>query len=253
MGRGLIIVLVAALGFATAAYGQTAAPPSRFAGWTSAIIAADWRDGANHPIEAFDNARRDLVTGFLAAGFSRANMVDYSLRPDVPQPVSASAALDGINAAAARGTSGCLLYFTSHGAPDAMVFGVAPRMTPDIMANIVRTACGARPTVVVVSACYSGIFLNALAAPNRMVLTAASRERTSFGCGADETYPWFDGCIIETLPSASDFLALAAGARACVARKEVERGVSPASEPQLFVGAEMQLRLPTLRFQRSSP
>jgi hypothetical protein len=253
MGRGLIIVLVAALGFATAAHGQTTPPPGRFAGWTSAIIAADWRDGANHPIEAFDNARRDLVKGFLAAGFSRANMVDYSLRPDVPEPVSASAVLDGINAAAARGTSGCLLYFTSHGAPDAMVFGVAPRMTPDIMANIVRTACGTRPTVVVVSACYSGIFINALAAPNRMVLTAASRERTSFGCGADETYPWFDGCIIETLPTATDFLALAAGARACVARKEVERGVSPASEPQLFVGAEMQLRLPTLRFQRSSP
>ena len=253
MGRGLIIVLVAALGFASAAQGQTAAPAGRFAGWTSAIIAADWRDGANHPIEAFDNARRDLVKGFLAAGFSRANMVDYSLRPDVPEPVSASAVLDGINAAAARGTSGCLLYFTSHGAPDAMVFGVAPRMTPDIMANIVRTACGTRPTVVVVSACYSGIFINALAAPNRMVLTAASRERTSFGCGADETYPWFDGCIIETLPTATDFLALAAGARACVARKEVERGVSPASEPQLFVGAEMQLRLPTLRFQRSSP
>ena len=253
MGRGLIIVLVAALGFASAAQGQTAAPAGRFAGWTSAIIAADWRDGANHPIEAFDNARRDLVKGFLAAGFSRANMVDYSLRPDVPEPVSASAVLDGINAAAARGTLGCLLYFTSHGAPDAMVFGVAPRMTPDIMANIVRTACGTRPTVVVVSACYSGIFINALAAPNRMVLTAASRERTSFGCGADETYPWFDGCIIETLPTATDFLALAAGARACVARKEVERGVSPASEPQLFVGAEMQLRLPTLRFQRSSP
>jgi hypothetical protein len=253
MGRGLIIVLVAALGFATAAHGETTAPPGRFAGWTSAIIAADWRDGVNHPIEAFDNARRDLVKGFLAAGFSRANMVDYSLRPDVPEPVSASAVLDGINAAAARGTSGCLLYFTSHGAPDAMVFGVAPRMTPDIMANIVRTACGTRPTVVVVSACYSGIFINALAAPNRMVLTAASRERTSFGCGADETYPWFDGCVIETLPTATDFLALAAGARACVARKEVERGVSPASEPQLFVGAEMQLRLPTLRFQRSSP
>ena len=253
MGRGLIIVLVAALGFATAAYGQTTTPPSRFAGWTSAIVAADWRDGANQPIQAFDNARRDLVKGFLAAGFSRANMVDYSLRPDVAQPVSASAVLDGINATAARATSGCLLYFTSHGAPDAMVFGEAPRMTPDIMANIVRTACGTRPTVVVVSACYSGIFVNALAAPNRMVLTAASRERTSFGCGADETYPWFDGCIIETLPTVTDFLALAAGTRTCVARKEVERGVSPASEPQLFVGAEMQLRLPTLRFQRSSP
>ncbi|GLS00038.1 hypothetical protein GCM10007859_00410 [Brevundimonas denitrificans] len=252
MGRGLIIVLAIVFGFDASAHAQTAAPPSRFVNWTSAIVAADWRDGANRPIQAFDNARRDLVKGFLAAGFPRANMVDYSLRPDAPQPVAASAVVEGINAAATRGTSGCLLYFTSHGVPTAMVFGEAPRMTPDMMANIVRSACGTRPTVVIVSACYSGIFVNALAAPNRMVLTAASRERTSFGCGADETYPWFDGCVIETLPTATDFLALAAGTRACVTRKETERGVSPASEPQLFVGAEMQLRLPTLRFSRPS-
>jgi hypothetical protein len=251
MGRGLIIVLMFVLGIAESARAQTGAPPSRFANWTSAIVAADWRDGADRPIQAFDNARRDLVKGFLAAGFPRANMVDYSLRPDVPEPTSASAVVDGITAAATRGTAGCLLYFTSHGAPNAMVFGVAPRMTPDMMANIVRSACGTRPTVVIVSACYSGIFVNALAAPNRMVLTAASRERTSFGCGADETYPWFDGCIIETLPTASDFLALAAGTRACVARKEAALGATPPSDPQMFVGADMQLRLPMLRFSRS--
>lgn len=250
MGRALIIVLAAWLAAGGGAHAQTAASPSRFAGWTSAIVAADWRDGADRPIQAFDNARRDLVKGFLAAGFPRATMVDYSLRPDAPQPTSASDVIDGLNAAAARGTSGCLLYFTSHGVPTAMVFGNEPRMTPDMMANLVRASCGARPTVVIVSACYSGIFVNALSAPNRMVLTAASRERTSFGCGADETYPWFDGCVIETLPTATDFLALAAGTRACVARKETERGVSPASEPQMFVGAEMQLRLPTLRFNR---
>lgn len=252
MVRGLIILAALLSGFAAPAQAQTpAGSQSRFAGWTTAVISADWRDGAERPIEAFDNARRDLVKGFLAAGLPGATMVDYSLRPDVPQPMSASAVLDGVNATAARGTAGCLLYFTSHGIPSAMVFGEAPRMTPDMMANLVRGACGSRPTVVVVSACFSGIFVNALAAPNRMVLTAASRDRTSFGCAADETYPWFDGCIIESLPTATDFLALAAAARACVARKETERGVGPPSEPQLFVGAEMQLRLPTLRF--SSP
>ncbi len=250
MGRGLIVVLAALIGLAMPAHAQAAAPTSRFAGWTSAIVAADWRDGANRPIQAFDNARRDLVKGFLAAGFARANMVDYSLRPDVPEPTTPSQVLDGISAAAARGTAGCLLYFTSHGVPTAMVFGEAPRMTPDMMANMVRAACGTRPTVVIVSACYSGIFVNALTAPNRMVLTAASRERTSFGCGADETYPWFDGCVIETLPTATDFLALAAGTRACVARKEAALGATPPSDPQMFVGAEMQMRLPTLRFSR---
>lgn len=250
MGRGLILVLAAVLGITASAQARPAAPAAQFENWTSLIVAADWRDGAGQPILAFDNARRDLVQGFLAAGFPRATMVDYSLRPDVAQPTTASAVVDGLNAAAARGTSGCLLYFTSHGVPTAMVFGDEARMTPDMMANLVRAACETRPTVVIVSACYSGIFVNALAAPNRMVLTAASRERTSFGCGADDTWPWFDGCVIESLPTAGDFLALAAETRACVARKEAERGVSPASEPQMFVGSEMQLRLPTLRFKR---
>lgn len=224
-----------------------ASAQSRFEGWTSAIIAADWRDGRGQPIEAFDNARRDLVRGFLGAGFSRADMVDYSLRTDTPAQV-----VEGLRRTAARADKGCLLYFTSHGAPDGMVFGDGPRWTPDVMTNLVRGMCGTRPTVVIVSACYSGQFLTALQAPNRMILTAARRDRTSFGCGADERYPWFDGCILETLPTAADFLALASSARACVARKEAEAKVGLPSEPQLYVGAEMQMRLPTLRFARPS-
>ena len=251
MGRALIIVLALWAALASPASAQVDRNAvGRLAGWTSAIVAADWRDGRGHPIEAFDNARRDLVKGFLNAGLPRATMVDYSLRPDAPHPATAQTILEGLYGVASEGTAGGLRYFTSHGTPTSMVFGDAPAMTPDMMVNIVRRACGARPTVVIVSACYSGIFVNALAAPNRMVLTAASRERTSFGCGADETYPWFDGCILEALPGATDFLALAAGARACVARKEQEAGVDLPSEPQLFVGAEMQLRLPTLRFSR---
>lgn len=250
MVRGLIIVLAGLMALAAPACAQTPAP-SRFDGWTSAIVQADWRDGRGHPITAFDNARRDLVRGFLSAGFSRADMIDYSLRTDVAQPTTPSDVSTGLRTTAARATRGCLIYFTSHGAPDGMVYGDGPLMTPDVMANLVRNSCGARPTVVIVSACYSGIFVNALQGPNRMVLTAARRDRTSFGCGADERYPWFDGCILESLPTAPDFLALAADTRACVTRKETEAAVEHPSEPQLFVGAEMQMRLPTLRFSHA--
>jgi len=245
MLRGLIVLLAGLLTLAGPAAAQA---PSRFEGWTAAIIQADWRDSRGQPIQAFDNARRDLIRGFLDAGFNRADMVDYSLRTDSPATV-----LAGVRAAAAKTTRGCLIYFTSHGAPDGMVFGDAPRMAPDLMANMVRNSCGARPTVVIISACYSGIFVNSLQAPNRMVLTAARRDRPSFGCGADERYPWFDGCVLESLPTATDFLSLAAAARACVSRKEQEAEVDHPSEPQLFVGAEMQMRLPTLRFSPRTP
>ncbi|HYC97815.1 C13 family peptidase [Brevundimonas sp.] len=250
MGRGLLLLILAALlAGAGPACGQT--PAGRFDGWATAVIAADWRDGGGQPIQAFDNARRDVTRGFIEAGLPREALVDHSLRPDAADPVTAAEALRNVTDVAARAPRGCLLYFTSHGSPRGIVFGPDAILEPADMANLVRHWCGTRPTVVIVSACYSGVFVNALAGPNRMVLTAASRERTSFGCGAEETYPWFDGCVIETLQAATDFLALAAGTRACVARKEAAAGVTVPSEPQLFVGAEMQLRLPTLRFQRS--
>ncbi len=227
-----------------------AAAQSRFSTWTAAVVAADWRGHEGEPIQAFDNARRDVVQGFLKVGFERANMVDYSLRPDVSHPTTLATALHGIGDTAARARSGCLLYFTSHGSREGMVLGPDEMLTPDMMVNLVRNWCGTRPTVVIVSACYSGIFVEGLRAPNRMILTAASRDRPSFGCGIEDAYPWFDGCILEALPAAADFLALAAGARACVTRKEAEAAVEYSSDPQLSVGTDMQMRLPTLRFTR---
>ena len=252
MGRGLLLLMLTAL-LAGAGPACAQDPAGRFDGWATAVIAADWRDGGGQPIAAFDNARRDVARGLIEAGLPRDSLVDYSLRPDAAEPVTVAEALRGVAEATGRATRGCLLYFTSHGSPDGMVFGPDGALTPAAMAQLVRQWCGARPTVVIVSACYSGIFVNALAAPNRMILTAASRERASFGCGAEETYPWFDGCVIESLSQAPDFLALAAGTRACIARKEQQAGIAVPSEPQLFVGTEMQLRLPTLRFERSDP
>lgn len=242
----ILTALVMLMGLATSALAQ-----SRFDGWATAVIAADWRTSRGQPIQAFDNARRDLVSSFVAAGFSRADMVDYSLRPDVADPVTATQAVAGVSSLTARATAGCLLYFTSHGSPQGMVFGPNRMLAPADMANLVRGWCGARPTVIVVSACFSGVFVEGLKGPNRMIMTAARRDRASFGCSEDATYPYFDGCIIESLPTATDFADLAHAAGACVSRREREEGLSPASEPQVWIGSEMQLRLPTLRFRNA--
>lgn len=246
----MVVLLALVAGTSSARSVPEPAPASRFDGWAVAIIAADWRDGADRPIEAFDNARRDLTAGFLAAGFDRATLVDYSLRPDRPPATPASAAVAGVAEVAGRATHGCLLYFTAHGSPEGMVFGPDRILSPTAMASLVRSWCGERPTVVVVSACFSGIFVDGLAGPNRMILTAARRDRSSFGCSADTTWPYFDGCVIQTLPTAGDFIALSQSVRACVAAREAAEGLSPASEPQVRIGANMQLLLPTLRFAR---
>jgi len=246
----LLTLILALLGQSAPQLAAAQTTDSRFSGWASAIVAADWRTSQGEPIQAFDNARRDLTAGFLQAGFARADMYDATLRPDVARPVSAAEASEGIAAATARASKGCLLYFTSHGSPEAMVFGPNLELPPEGFALAVREWCGARPTVVIVSACYSGIFIDGLSGPNRMVMTAARRDRSSFGCSEDATYPYFDGCVIETLPTASDFIALANGVRACVKQREQAEDLTPGSEPQVSIGANMQLLLPTLRFSR---
>src|SRR5690606_17768491 len=58
-----------------------AAAQSRFDGWATAVISADWRDGHGLPIGAFDNARRDVAAGLVAAGLPRDSTIDLTLNP----------------------------------------------------------------------------------------------------------------------------------------------------------------------------
>jgi len=50
---------------------------------------------------------------------------------------------------------------------------------PDQMRDMVGSACGGRPSVIVMSACYSGQFVAPLQGDNRIVMTAARPDRTS--------------------------------------------------------------------------
>jgi len=226
---------------------------TRFDDWSSVVLAADWRDGQGKPIEAFDNARRDLSRGLLQIGFPRAHHTSLTLNPTKPDAVTPAEALQQISAISTPRTKGCAIYLTSHGLPSNITFGDTRGLEPADLALLLRQWCGPRPTVLVLSACFSGSFIDALKAPNRMIMTAARRDRTSFGCGEGEVYPWFDACVLESLPQSLHFLDLASQTRACVTRREQEAEVELPSEPQVFIGADMQLRLPLLRFVHSSP
>ena len=227
-----------------------------FRGWASFIVAGDWTGSRGEPIEAFDNARRDLAIAFERAGFERDLMADFTLNPGRGDAVTPGEAIQGFQSAAARGTAGCLIYITSHGSPARgsqpgnIVFGPQNHLEPGQMRALLDRACGTRPTVVVISACFSGGFIPALAEPNRMIITAARLDRSSFGCGAGITYPYFDDCVLQSMETATDFIALAHQARGCVAARERAEGLTPPSEPQVVIGATMQLLLPTLRFHR---
>jgi hypothetical protein len=86
-----------------------------------------------------------------------------------------------------------------------------------------------------------------------MILTASRPDRTSFGCGEDDKYPYFDDCFLSSAPTARDFAALGRAVQACVAQKERDTGAEPASEPQLWIGPGLRPILPLWAFVRPPP
>jgi hypothetical protein len=216
-----------------------------FSRWAAVIVAGD--NEAAHVeahTETFDNARRDVGKALISRGFAAANIAEFSVEPEQhpdthPGPDDLPQIAAALKRLATQAPDGCLVYLTSHGSPWGAVLG--PKLlSPSVLAHAVSEACGERPTVVVVSACFSGVFVPALAGPDRLVMTAARRDRSSFGCGESDQYPFFDACVLESLPAVPDFPALAIRTRSCVARREQEEGVGPPSHPQTFVGARFR-------------
>ncbi|MBA3067280.1 MAG: peptidase C13 [Hyphomonas sp.] len=247
---GLVFLMAAMFGGRSQA--QVAIEPGGYDDWAVGILAADWRDSNGAPIEAFENARRALAKGFEAVGFNPDNITALSLRPNAQngRALASDVVFSAFGSKAEAAKAGCLFYFTSHGSPDGMVLGREGLLSPDRLAGLVDQWCGERPTVVIVSACYSGGFVPALAAPNRMVMTAARPDRSSFGCAPGVQYPYFDGCVLEALPSADDFVDLASRARRCVAQRETDEQLWPPSAPQTEVGADVETLFILKNFER---
>ena len=242
---GVLFVLLAAL--------ISAAPAAAkgFSDWGAIVVAGDWHAHDGSPSEVFDNARRDISTDLVKLGFAPSNVVQFSVNPD-RYPDAHALHSDAQTIANAlwdlsnRTSGGCLAYFTSHGSPAGIVLD-DKIFSPDALQQILSNACGDRPTVVIVSACFSGVFVPALAAPERFVFTAARPDRTSFGCGQSDKYTFFDTCFLQSVPADADFPDLANSVKSCVSAREQNEKVDYPSEPQLYVGADMPARLPKWR------
>jgi hypothetical protein len=112
-------------------------------------------------------------------------------------------------------------------------------LSPAQMREMVAGSCGSRPSVIVMSACYSGLFVPALAGDNRIVMTASRADRTSFGCGELDHYTFFDDCFLRALPMSGDFPGLGNLVQQCVAFREQQMKAAPPSEPQVSVGSNV--------------
>ncbi|HUO92098.1 MAG TPA: C13 family peptidase [Rhizomicrobium sp.] len=224
------------------------AAESPFAHWAAIVVAGDHEASDGGSTEGFDNARRDVGRDLLKLGFSRVNMAEFSTRPrqyrsESLSRTSPNSILKVLMKLSRKADAGCLIYFSSHGEPDGLVVGDYV-VSPHALAEVVDHACGTRPTVIIISACFSGAMLPPLKGSNRMILTAARRDRTSFGCGQSDRYPFFDQCVLKTWNGAQSFTDLAQKARACVVAREKAEHVSPRSEPQFWIGPQALASLP---------
>ncbi len=243
---GIAALLVGGLGIA----GWYLFAPS-YANWAAIVVAGDWRAHEGGVTEAFDNARRDVSGQLLGIGFRFTNLRELSVRPgryadDRPLPADEFTIADTLAALTKHAHGGCLLYFTSHGTPQGMVLG-NDIFSPADLAKLVGEACAGRPAIIIVSACYSGVYIPQLEGPDRVVITAARPDRTSFGCGQNNKYPYFDACTLEVLKSSGSFPAFGDRVRDCVAKKEQETNMNPPSEPQVSIGSNAANALPTWR------
>jgi hypothetical protein len=146
-----------------------------------------------------------------------------------------------------------LLFLTMHGtAQHQLLLRMAPKYVDLIDPDWLRKAlddAGIRNRVLVISACYAGGFIPRLENDDTLILTAAHRSRTSFGCGADSDATYFGRAwLIEGLNATTDFAAAFEQAKLRIADREREGNFKP-SRPQMEMGDRIAPKLAAWRAQ----
>jgi hypothetical protein len=228
-----LMLVLGALGW----LGATPAGAAGASGTWQVVLAAG--DDAE-PV--FDNATHEMNRRLAAAGIPAGNIHRLSASATElatgAELATAEVLLRRIAGLPARPGDQCLIFLTSHGERGSGVWLARSNraVTPDELAHALSRGCAAVPTVVIVSACYSGSFAaGKMARSNRIVLTAARGDRPSFGCQPHRTYNFFDECLLGVLPQAASWHSVSDGADRCVRRMEHALGVQP-SEPQAYFG-----------------
>lgn len=139
------------------------------------------------------------------------------------------------------------LFLTAHGSsdPELSVYFPPLPLNPIAPADLAAMLDRARIRwrVVVVSACYSGGFVDALADEHSLVIAAAAPDRESFGCSHEADFTYFGGAYFrDELSVVDSFTAAFEGARERIAALEESDGLEP-SYPQMALGRAMARKL----------
>jgi len=159
--------------------------------------------------------------------------------------------LNEIGATIDRDDDVVLVFLESHGGRDYHLTAEFPpleldELSPQLLREMLDDA-GIQWRIVIVSACYSGGYVEPLKDDHTLIMTASAANRTSFGCGTDSDATFFAEALFrQALHFEDSFVKAFEQARASIAAREKKENVSPPSDPQLFVGAAMAAKLPQL-------
>jgi hypothetical protein len=129
------------------------------------------------------------------------------------------------------------LFMTSHGSEDGeLSVQLGDLSFRDVsakaLANMLR-ASGIRWKAIVISACYSGSFIDALKDDHTLIITAARADRASFGCADDAEFTYFGRAYFQrALAHTSSFTDAFQKASALIAAWE-NHDRETHSEPQI--------------------
>ncbi|MEP2139949.1 MAG: C13 family peptidase [Erythrobacter sp.] len=142
-----------------------------------------------------------------------------------------------------------VLYTTSHGSNLGLSYHYGDTgfgfLSPKLMQSVFKEV-GIKRRILIVSACYSGVFVPAMESADTAILTAAANNRTSFGCEAENDWTYFgDALINRALRQPQSLGDASRQAARTVAGWEGQRRLL-ASLPQLRMGDGVNDWLPAL-------
>jgi hypothetical protein len=148
------------------------------------------------------------------------------------------------------------LFLTSHGsATHRFSLDFSPLKLHELDPEKLRALLdqsGIENRVVVISACYSGGFIEPLRDANTLVISASAPDKNSFGCSNEAEWTYFGKAFFdEALRKTHSFVEALEIAKPVIAAREKERGYTP-SEPQIVLGEEIKPKLVRLQRQLGS-
>ena len=134
------------------------------------------------------------------------------------------------------------LILTSHGSRAGLAVKagrLTQTLTPSNLADMLART-GMRYKVVVISACYSGVFIPRLANPDTLVITAADADHPSFGCRDKARWTYFGNAFFNVaLRQAKSLKDAFVVAHSLVKKREVRERFEP-SNPLMAGGENVQ-------------